>query len=127
MSIPRAPYISASGALVTTGTTTTLALPSLLRFGEVPSVQFATLVISNPSGVGQTISSGSLQFNDTVGGVTSTITYTLSSVSIAPGANQTFTVALSNGYLQNPVVSVTFGGNPTAGTLNVLLVLSGKP
>lgn len=109
-----------TGPLTTTGATTTLAMPALTVPGNTLfQAQSVTLVISNPSGSGQTITSGSLIFSDTVGGVVSTVTYVLAAVSIAAGASQVFYVALSAGLLTTPTLSVTFGGTPSAGTLSV--------
>ncbi len=114
-------YYQTSGALVTTGATTTLIMPTLLLQpgNTLFPAKSVTLVIANPTGTGQTITSGSLLLKQTVGGVVSTITYALTSPSIAPGANQIFQIALTSGLLANPTLSVTFGGTPTAGTLVV--------
>ncbi len=110
--------VNVTAAANTAGTTTTFNLPSLLQAGNylVPA-ESVTLVVANPTGSGQTISSASLIFTDTVGGVASTITYTLSAVSIAAGANQTFLVVLSSGYFSQPSLSLTYGSNPSASTI----------
>src|ERR1700677_945628 len=114
-------YYQTSGPLTTTGATTTLALSPLLQPGNRLFPAKSVLIsITNPAGSGQNITSGSLLLNDTVGGVVSTITYSLGTVNIAAGANATFQVELSSGMLNNPTLSLTFAGTPSAGTLNVL-------
>lgn len=118
-----APYIAASGPLVTASTTTTLAFPSLLSFGLLPAAVNMLVVIDNPTASAQTINAGSVAFTNSDTPDTATITYNLTSVSIAAGHSATFFVALSSGYLPTATLSVTFAANPTAATLNARLVM----
>lgn len=112
-------YYQSSGPISTAGATTTLALPSLKQQpgNTLFPAKSVTLVIANPANSGQTINAASLVFTQLVGGVPSTITYALTSPSIAAGANQTFLVPLTSGIFANPTLSVTFAGTPSAGTL----------
>lgn len=135
-------YLNGSAALNTAGTGTTVTMPTIApsnlasqgtpfanvapvagNTGTITPAKTAVLVIANPTASGQTINAGTLTFTDTVGGQTVTISYTLSSVSIAANASQTFVVALSSGILAIPKVNATFAANPSAGTLSALLVL----
>jgi hypothetical protein len=106
--------------LVTTSTTTPLTLPNILTTqNQLLPITTCLVSITNPTSGGQSISSGTLVFSDTVGGVTSSITYSLSGVSLAAGANQVFYISLSNGILQNVKLNVVFASQPSAGTLSV--------
>jgi hypothetical protein len=113
-------YYSTSGPLNTSGSTTNVALPTLWgRGNDLFKASSVCVSITNPSGSGQNITSGSLLLQDTVGGLTSTVTYSLGTVSVVPGANATFQVSLTNGLLLSPMLSLGFAGTPSAGTLAV--------
>src|SRR5947209_5101921 len=109
--------LSGSGPLTTSGTTTALVMPTVGRDG-LANAGTLNVSITNPTASTKTITSGSVVFTDTVGAGTATITYPLpGTVSIAAGANANFTIPLSSGYLLNCTLNVTFGANPSAGTL----------
>jgi hypothetical protein len=115
-------FATYSGPLTTTGSTTSLSIGSLIvGESELYPIQSVVLSITNPTSSGQTITSGNLVFSQTVGGVTSTITYALT-LSIAAGANEEVFVALTNGVIPGATLQVTFGSNPSAGTLTCLAV-----
>lgn len=117
-----------SGALNTGGVTTTLALPTLQSpRNTLYPAKTLTLSITNPTGSTKTINAGSITFTDTVGGSVGTITYVLTSPSIAAGANQVFAIPLSSGLLTSPTLSVTFASAPSAGSLSVQCFFSTRP
>lgn len=119
-----APYPSGSVTIPAGNAALTLSIPlgSLLLSGASSAALFdakaATLVIAN-IGTGQSITSASLVFSDSVGTQTPSISYALSGVSVGNNGNQAFVVQLSNGLLKNVSLSVSFGTAPTAGSVSV--------
>jgi hypothetical protein len=76
--------------------------------------------VTNPSASGQAITAIQLNFIDTVGGVSSTISYNaVMPATLAAGSNSTYTIPITQGVLKTVQVQVTFAANPTASTLSI--------
>ena len=118
---PGALYVNATQVLNTAGTTTTVTLPNISEAGNtVFDITSAFLVITNPSGSAQTITSGNLTFSDTIGGIATSIVYPFpSTFTIASNSNGTLLIPVSRGVLKNAQVNLIFAANPTAGTATV--------
>lgn len=132
------PLPESNEALVLTGsavfasgnaaTSATIALGSLAPSGITGNAfdaKNAVVAIAN-NGSGQMINAATLSFVDTLGAQNATISYTISSVSIANNANATFEVPLPSGILKNAQLAVTFASAPTAGSVATEVVLQGQ-
>jgi hypothetical protein len=120
-------YLSAAGAVNTGSTSTALTIGTIADTGNtIFDASNLLLSITNPSGSGQAITGGNVQFTDTVGGLTSTITYTIPFASnLAAGANAVYTIPLNNGMLKTLTLNVTFAANPSASNLSATAVIRG--
>jgi hypothetical protein len=115
-----APTATATITVASTNTNTTLstsagALGSLVFGTGLFDAKQATVRLYN-NGTGQTITSVQLALSDTVGGQSIPVTYT-QTVSIASGGSDVVIFPLTQGTGSTPVVSVTFGTAPTAGSV----------
>lgn len=124
MAVPGASYFAAMAPTVTTTTALSVAFQDMLVSGTMPSAQNCMVMIDNPSATGQTINAGTLKFTDpAITDTGGTVSYTLGTVSVAAGHAATFPIALSNGYLPQPTLSLTFAANPGAATVTARLLM----
>ena len=119
-------YLAGSAAVNTGGTSTTVSLGNIADTSStILDCQLVTLSITNPTASGQAITAVQLQFTDTIGGVSSTISYNaIMPSTLATGSNATYSIPTTQGVLKTAQVVCTFAANPTASTLNIQAALS---
>lgn len=126
-------YLSGSASTSTSSTAVAVSLGALTAPSgntnlatTIFDAGYVNVVIVNPSGTGQNITSGNLTLSDTLGALTPSIVYTLSNVSIAPGASQQFLLPLNSAVLKTVTLNLTYAANPSiVATVSALAVFSG--